>query len=106
MISKTRQYRVPKLNGRGQTAGFQYDAAGRLTSLNDSAGTVSYTYDANGNVLTVTDLSGTITRQYDALNRVKKYTDAGGNVIQYDYDTVGNRVPKLLSYCMTYWLLR
>ncbi|KJS02307.1 MAG: hypothetical protein VR68_03225 [Peptococcaceae bacterium BRH_c4a] len=77
-------------NGRDQTANYQYNPAGRLTSVTDQAGTVTCTYDANGNVLAVTDPGGTITREYDPLNRVKKYTDAKGNIIQYEYDPVGN----------------
>jgi RHS repeat-associated protein len=41
-------------------------------------------------VLTAGDSTGTIVREYDDLNRVTKYTDAKGNLIQYDYDEVGN----------------
>jgi RHS repeat-associated protein len=74
----------------------EYDDAGRPLNFSEPTGTVAYTYDTNGNVLTAGDSTGTIVRKYDDLNRVKKYTDAKGNLIQYDYDEVGNL--KTLTY--------
>lgn len=79
-------------NGRNQVRRFEYDKLGRVVRFADPDGEVSYTYDENGNVLTVTDAEGTIERRYDALNRVTWYRDARGNVIEYDYDSVGNLV--------------
>ncbi|MGE5417225.1 MAG: DUF6531 domain-containing protein [Acidobacteriota bacterium] len=78
------------INGRGQITTYQYDDTGRLKIQSDPAGTINYSYDDNGNVLTVGDSVGTTIREYDNLNRVRKYTDAKGNLIQYDYDKVGN----------------
>jgi len=83
-------------NGRNQQRQLVYDAPGRLTSWTDPDGSVSYTYDNNSNALTVTDANGTITREYDKLNRVTKYTDTQGNILQYEYDDIGNLVT--LSY--------
>lgn len=83
---------IKTTNGRGQDTTYQYDDVGRIKSFSDSAGTVTYSYDANGNVTSVTDSLGTITREYDSLNRLIKYTDARGNIIQYNYDQVGNLV--------------
>lgn len=81
-----------KTNGRQQTTTYQYDDAGRLLSYTDPSGTVCYSYDANGNILTAGDSVGTVQKEYDALNRLSKYTDVYNNVIEYEYDTVGNIV--------------
>ncbi|MGE5415470.1 MAG: RHS repeat-associated core domain-containing protein [Acidobacteriota bacterium] len=78
------------INGRGQETTYHYDDIGRMVQQTDDLGSISYTFDANGNVLTITDASGTITREYDALNRVTRYTDNNGNIIQYQYDQLGN----------------
>ncbi|WP_427126718.1 RHS repeat-associated core domain-containing protein [Priestia megaterium] len=83
---------VKTTNGRGQVKAYTYDAAGNITKIKDPSGTISYTYDKNGNGTSVKDSLGTISYSYDKLNRLVKYTDVFGNIIQYQYDSVGNLV--------------
>lgn len=82
-------------DGENRNTEYTYDDAGRVTAMKDSLGSVTYTYDENGNVLTVKDSTGTVERKYDELNRVVWYKNVSGNIIQYEYDALGNLIKEV-----------
>ena len=70
-----------------QTSGYDYDAAGNLTS----DGLDSYTYDANGNVISVSGADNA-TYTYDALNQRVQISASGSDSLEFVYNLNGQRV--------------
>ncbi|MFS0876818.1 RHS repeat-associated core domain-containing protein [Solibacillus isronensis] len=59
--------------------------------------TNAYSYDANGNITAVTSGSGTTYYTYDKLNQLTQEKLPDGQIIQYQYDKVGNRTQKTVT---------
>jgi len=84
-----------------RSAGYTYDAAGRLVSEQNAAGTITrYSYDALGNLTDVTAAYGTalattVHRSYDTLGRViteiRGQGSPASSVSLYSYDAQGNQ---------------
>lgn len=84
----------------GLITDYIYDNINRLhTLVNKNGGTVLsqyvYVYDNNGNILNIEEIVEGDTKnysyEYDALNRLVKINRPGGEVVNYQYDTRGNR---------------
>ncbi|MBI5450791.1 MAG: hypothetical protein HY940_05485 [Gammaproteobacteria bacterium] len=88
--------------GITMTSGYEYDAAGRLSSVNSPGQITTYQYDANGNR---THVNGLPVASYDAQDRMTSYggtaytytangerqtKNDGGAVTHYQYDVLGN----------------
>jgi RHS repeat-associated protein len=80
----------------GDTTGYLYDAADRLTSVNGQ----TYAFDDNGNLLT----TGAMTNTWDAANRLIEATNAGAT-LQPIYDGQGNRVAQTSDLITTSFAL-
>jgi YD repeat-containing protein len=50
-------------------------------------------------------LAGNVTYEYDDLYRLIKATYSDGTVIEYFYDTAGNRVARVILHVNTYYVL-
>ena len=88
--------RSKRTDARGLLTEYKYDALSRLYRIEhwngeDLVDTVDYTYYADGLRETMTDPTGTTSYEYFDNHQLKKVTDPQGNVLQYTYDTVGNR---------------
>ncbi len=89
-------------NNPAQSAGYGYDAIGRLTQLRSSGFTtytLSYNYDAAGRLLTRNPVQGALLASaygYDNANRLTSLSyDAGGGALlseTYSYNAMGNLV--------------
>jgi len=84
-------------------AEYTYDPNGRLHTManrrvdNTILSSFNYAYDGNGNVLTKLELKGQTSYVYDALSRITQVTEPCGAVMQYSFDSAGNRVEKTLT---------
>ncbi|MFO7907411.1 MAG: RHS repeat-associated core domain-containing protein, partial [Pirellulaceae bacterium] len=95
-----------KTLGNGVYTTYDYDEAGRLIDLGNYKADDSllsrfqYTYDASGRVTSKTSTyppgdartSGTETYGYDRLGQLTRVEYPDGRVVEYVYDSVGNRV--------------
>lgn len=69
-----------------------YDSVNRVKTVTNTGGNnYNFLYDANDNLISETNNTGTSLLAYDSLNLLKQYTDMFGKVVQYTYDSVGNR---------------
>ncbi len=84
---------VRKTDFNAQTTTFSYDPNNdRLLSVNYADGRVeSFTYDVSGNRLTQTFPTGTTTYSYDSRHRLVKEIKHNNAVLEYGYDSAGNR---------------
>jgi RHS repeat-associated protein len=93
-----------KIDAKGVTITYQYDALNRLTKIDFSTDTdIVYIYDncvnGKGRLCSMTDASGTTTYEWTAKAQVKKETktiDSIQYVTQYTYDQNGNM--KTMTY--------
>ena len=70
-----------------------YDAENRRMTISYPDGTsVTYTYDNNGNRTSMIDVNGASSYGYDELNRLVSSVDSYGQRVDYEYDSVGNRI--------------
>ena len=82
---------------------YSYNDALLLTQMQTFApdgstiGDFNYTYDANGNWTQVETPAATINYTYDDLNRLTSETLADGMLIEYSYDSTGNRLTKKVT---------
>ncbi len=67
------------------------------TSPDNPEITNTYTYDANGQITSISNGTGTKTYTYDALNQLTQEKLEDGQIINYTYDSVGNRTSKIVS---------
>jgi RHS repeat-associated protein len=83
---------LTRIDRKGQTATYAYDALNRLISGSYADGSsVSYGYDAGDRLTQIQDsLAGTITRSYDGFDRLVSETTPQGTV-SYTYDAAGRR---------------
>jgi YD repeat-containing protein len=97
---------------------YQYDNLNRLTNLvwktgNTSLGTFAYTLGATGNRIGLSEtISSTVARtyawQYDDQYRLTNETVTGSaptGTLSYQYDSVGNRVKKIVGTTTTFYLV-
>jgi len=75
---------------KGQSTSYEYDETNRLESVSGTDINRNYTYNKNDIVTQISDNNGNLNFGYDSLNRLISHTDYFGNLIQYEYDTVGN----------------
>jgi RHS repeat-associated protein len=84
--------------GNGTYATFDYDDAGRVTSVVNHApggsvqSSVDYAYNEDGRRETMTTLAGTTNYMYDDLGQLTRVTYPSTRVVDYEYDSAGNRI--------------
>ena len=90
---------VRKLLGNGAYSTYHYQGnSQRLSELRNYLpnGTLSsrliYRYDRKGKITGMTSLNGNRTYMYDAAGQLIKWTSTSSGVIEYTYDSRGNRV--------------
>ncbi|MCF6437002.1 putative Ig domain-containing protein [Pseudoalteromonas sp. MMG022] len=80
-------------NGLGQAKTFAYDSAGNLTSQTDGDGvTVTRTYNGANQLLSETLGDNTTHYVYDSNQRLRFTLGADNAVVEYRYNTLGQRV--------------
>lgn len=57
----------------------------------------NYTTDKNSQIIKISDKKGNVDYQYDNLNQLSKEVYSDGRIIEYNYDSVGNRSSKKLQ---------
>jgi YD repeat-containing protein len=89
--------------GNGTSTSKTFDQANRLETLTNKLAngtelnSYTYHYDQNNNIETIVTNHGTISYQYDELNQLVRETLLDGTVINYEYDSVGNRTKKIVT---------
>lgn len=89
---------ILKTLGNGVYTTYEYDAAGRVTHLvncdpnNNIRSRFDYTYDAAGRRTSMATLEGTHTYGYDPLGQLVKVNYPARRIVEYIYDSVGNRL--------------
>jgi RHS repeat-associated protein len=91
--------KLSQTNANGTITENHYDTGYRLILLvnkksnNDTILSFAYTYDTGGNILTKTNQDNYCeTYHYDVLNQLIKVEYGDVNVVEYEYDAVGNRL--------------
>ncbi|MCP4544392.1 MAG: LysM peptidoglycan-binding domain-containing protein [Chloroflexi bacterium] len=84
---------IETITPAGHSIAQAHDPLGRLArKLYDGAETVSFAHDPNGNRAAMTGTLGVSVYVYDGLNQLVASTDPAGRVVEYGYDTAGQRV--------------
>jgi RHS repeat-associated protein len=89
--------------GNGTSTSKTFDQANRLETLTNKLtngtelNSYTYHYDRNNNIENIVTNHGTISYQYDELNQLVRETLLDGTVINYEYDSVGNRTKKIVT---------
>ncbi|MED3662990.1 DNRLRE domain-containing protein [Ureibacillus terrenus] len=89
--------------GNGTSTNKTFDQANRLKTLTNKLAngtelnSYTYHYDQNNNIETIVTNHGTVSYQYDELNQLVRETLLDGTVINYEYDSVGNRTKKIVT---------
>jgi len=90
---------LSKTDFNGDITSYDYDSNDRLTLVNYVDGSnESNSYDAEGNRLTATNGQGTWTYTYDELNRLSSETKPTAEVLEYQYDSNGNKTELKITY--------
>ncbi len=81
----------------GLRSEYNYDNMNRLVNVNNKLNgspisQFAYAYDQNSNIISATADGQTTTYEYDELNRLTGIYRPGGEVIEYGYDSRGNRI--------------
>jgi RHS repeat-associated protein len=89
---------IQKTLGNGVYTTYEYTYLGRLIHLvnyNPTDAIMSrfdYTYDTSGRFTSMTTLNGTFYYTYDLLGQLTSVTYPDNHVVEYYYDSVGNRI--------------
>lgn len=84
--------RKQRTDYNGAVTTYDYDAVNRLKTISyPDTTSVSYTYDKLSRLQTATNENGAINFDYNKMNRITDVTDVFGQVIDYNYDDIGNR---------------
>ncbi|MCW4052179.1 MAG: hypothetical protein NWE78_03080, partial [Candidatus Bathyarchaeota archaeon] len=95
----------------GFSSSYEYDSDGRLTRLEtyDTTAMIfwnySYTFDNVGNLLQIDEaFTGKTTKYgYDSLNQLLNVTYPSGDLVQYEYDGMGNRIIETINGIPTFY---
>jgi RHS repeat-associated protein len=95
----------------GFSSSYEYDSDRRLTKLQTYDATLlvfwdySYTYDNVGNLLQIDEaFTGKTTKYgYDSLNQLLNVTYPSGDLVQYEYDGMGNRLSETINGIPTFY---